>query len=188
MKALDRQAVACVPGAELVVARAADQLWGYWKSWNGLAAALKTTTKKPSAMNNECTLPYYRAHGGSAVGVFNPSMEKLQWGLNRGEYDTSGYSLILERDFIQVTEPLLPPLPASPFPLPLQALLFISAELSIHYLVQCIQKCPHLMSSKSGRGNRPIFSKFMKLLIYTFLSYVKDLKRLSSPRFIFFCH
>ncbi|XP_053462022.1 Golgi-associated RAB2 interactor protein 4 [Nycticebus coucang] len=55
-------------------------------------------------MNTECLLPYYTAQSGSAVGMFNTTMGKLQRQLYKGEYDIFKYAPIFESDFIQITK------------------------------------------------------------------------------------
>ncbi|KFO25429.1 protein FAM71A [Fukomys damarensis] len=49
-------------------------------------------------------LPYYTAKSGSAAGMFNTSMGKLQRQLHKGEYDMFKYAPIFESDFIQITK------------------------------------------------------------------------------------
>nr|XP_025856830.1 protein FAM71A [Vulpes vulpes] len=55
-------------------------------------------------MNTESLLPYHTAQSGSAVGMFNTTMGKLQRQLHKGEYDIFKYAPIFESDFIQITK------------------------------------------------------------------------------------
>ncbi|XP_037695733.1 protein FAM71A-like [Choloepus didactylus] len=54
-------------------------------------------------MSRECHLPHYMAQSGSARGMFNTTVGKLQRQLRKGEYDMLKNVLILESDFIQIS-------------------------------------------------------------------------------------
>ncbi|XP_049724180.1 Golgi-associated RAB2 interactor protein 4 [Elephas maximus indicus] len=54
-------------------------------------------------MSSDSLLPYYTAQSGSAMGLFNTAMGKLQRQLYKGEYDVFKYAPIFESDFIQIT-------------------------------------------------------------------------------------
>ncbi|XP_039086019.1 protein FAM71A [Hyaena hyaena] len=55
-------------------------------------------------MSPEALPPYYTAHSGAGVGMFNTAMGKLQRQLYKGEYDIFKYAPIFESDFIQITK------------------------------------------------------------------------------------
>ncbi|XP_037666802.1 protein FAM71A-like [Choloepus didactylus] len=54
-------------------------------------------------MSSECHLPYYTAQSGSARGMFNTTLGKLQRHLRKGEHDMLKDVLILESDFIEIS-------------------------------------------------------------------------------------
>ncbi|XP_037665211.1 protein FAM71A-like [Choloepus didactylus] len=55
-------------------------------------------------MKRDCHLPYYTAQSGSAMGMFNTTMGRLQRQLRKGEYEIFKYAPIFESNFMQVTK------------------------------------------------------------------------------------
>ncbi|XP_037661882.1 protein FAM71A-like [Choloepus didactylus] len=55
-------------------------------------------------MKRDCHLPYYTAQSGSAMGIFNTTMGRLQRQLHEGEYEIFKYAPVFESDFMQVTK------------------------------------------------------------------------------------
>ena len=124
---------------------------------------------------------------GCTVELFNPSTRNCSGNWTR-ERMLVGYPLTPENDFIQVKEPLWI---LSPFRLFLglfHSFCFLQGNtLSIHYLVECMQKCPqqHVQNQVEETDK---FKKKLLLLIYTSVSYKRDLKQLSIPRYIISWH